>query len=90
MREIKLLRPFTATGGVFFPIGLPNEGTCEFSTKKCREHCYAMKYSHFGFETDISQDEMCVLYNCVVELDVRKIIDILLNDHDGMQTLILQ
>lgn len=89
MKKIKLLRPFTSAGGIFFPIGLPNEGTCEFSTKKCREHCYAMNYSHFDFETDMSQNEMWEIYNCFMGCGVGEIIDMFLRDLDGLQTPIL-
>jgi hypothetical protein len=87
---MKLLRPFTATGGIFFPIGLPPKGTCEFSTKECRKYCYAADDTLYDFETNyISQDEMWEIYNCFMQWPIKKLVEKLLEDLDGLQTSIL-
>ena len=61
-----LLRPFTGTGAIFFPIGLPPEGTCEFSTESCRKYCYVVEDSLFDFESHVPQEEMKDIYEYIM------------------------
>ena len=86
---MKILRPFTATGGVFFPVGRPPKGTCEFSTKNCEKHCYTKNYSHFDFETNISEEEKWKIYKIFMQKSVRIIVREIENNLDGLQTPIL-
>jgi hypothetical protein len=87
---MKILRPFTATGGVFFPIGLPPNGTCEFSTKTCRKYCYAVNDSLYDFETkNITQEEMWEIYNSFINWPINKLINKIEKELDGLQTPIL-
>lgn len=86
---MKILRPFTATGGIFFPIGLPPKGTCEFSTDECRKHCYATSYSHFDFETDVPEHEKWKIYGYIINQPIKDVIKKMCIDLDGLQTPIL-
>ncbi len=43
MTETKLLYPFSGVKAIFFPVGKPPRGTCEFSTDKCLTNCAAFK-----------------------------------------------
>lgn len=40
---MKILIPISGAAGIFFPIGKPPKGTCEFSTKFCLKYCTALK-----------------------------------------------
>ena len=86
---MKLLRPFTATGGVFFPMGLPPKGTCQYSTKSCRQYCYASNDSLFDFETNVSEEEKWEIYNFFIQESTDTIINRIVKDLDGLQTPIL-
>jgi len=86
---MKILKPFTSTGGIFFPIGRPPRGTCEFSTKMCRKYCYAENYSHFDFETNISQEEKWKVYNFIINERISTVVEKFKQDLDGLQTPIL-
>ena len=85
----KLLRPFTGTGGIFFPIGTPPKGTCEFSTKNCRKFCYAKNGSLFDFETEVPEDDKLWIYDQFMSLPINDICNKIINELDGLQTPIL-
>lgn len=40
---MKILRKISGGAGIFFPIGLPPEGTCKFATETCLVRCIALK-----------------------------------------------
>ncbi len=86
---MKLLRPFTSTAAIFFPIGRPPKGTCAFSTKECEEYCYAKNYSHFDFETAIPEKEKWEIYKFIKNESIEKIVKKIQHDLDGLQTPIL-
>jgi len=86
---MKLLRPFTGTGAIFFPIGLPPQGTCEFSTTTCREHCYAVSDSLFDFEIRVPEHYKKEIYNYIIKKPVNEIISKIVDELDGLQTPIL-
>ena len=90
-KEIKLLRPFTGTGCVFFPIGLPPKGTCEFATKKCLKECYATqkKFPHYDIELAIPEEEKCTIYEYITERPIKWIIEKMVKELNGLQTSIL-
>ncbi len=62
-----LLRPFTGTGAIFFPLGLPPAGTCEFSTESCRKNCYVVSDSLFDFESHIPKEEAKDIYEYIIK-----------------------
>ncbi len=90
-KEIKLLRPFTGTGCVFFPIGLPPKGTCEFATKKCLTECYAVqeKFPHYDIELAVPEEEKCIIYDYVIKCSTKWIVEKMVRELDGLQTSIL-
>ncbi len=90
MAKKKLLRPFTGTGCVFFPIGLPPKGTCEFSTKKCRKHCYIDSASLFDWESNITNEDRVGIYDYIINTtSTVEICNRMIEDLDGLQTSIL-
>ncbi len=86
---MKLLRPFTGTGAIFFPIGLPPNGTCEFSTKKCRKYCYAVSDDLFDYETRVSEEDKWDIYNYIINRPIADICLKIFKELDGLQTSIL-
>lgn len=88
---MKLLRPFTGTGAIFFPVGLPPAGTCQFATEDCTRLCYAIdpNDANFDEEVRISQDEKWKIYDYVMTAKKRTIISTILHELDGLQTPIL-
>ena len=86
---MKLLRPFTGTGSVFFPIGYPPNGTCEFATEECYRDCYMADPSDFDEETRVTYSETWDIYEAVTTDSVVEVRDRFLEDLDGLQTNIL-
>lgn len=89
IRFMKLLRPFTGTGAIFFPIGLPPQGTCEFATPACRRYCYAGSDSLFDFETNVPENEMWETYNYIITQPIKRVVAKIIQELDGLQTPIL-
>jgi hypothetical protein len=85
----RLLRPFTGTGSVFFPVGLPPKGTCEFATPLCLKHCYVNDRSNFDEETRISYADKCQTYHLIMSKPIDMILERFLQDLIGLQTRIL-
>lgn len=52
---MKILRQISGATGIFFPIGLPPEGTCKFATKICLAKCIALKDKGNDNELRVSQ-----------------------------------
>jgi hypothetical protein len=88
---MKILRPFTGTGGIFFPIGPPPKGTCEFATAKCSEHCYAKrtKYPDFDEELLLTDEELMEIYEAFISCPKMWLLDEVRRELDGLQTSIL-
>ncbi len=86
---MNLLRPFTGTGAIFFPIGQPPNGTCEFSTEECRKHCYALSNNLFDYETRVSEKDKWDIYNYIIDRPIDDICLKILKELDGLQTSIL-
>ena len=88
---MRLLRPFTGTGAVFFPVGIPPIGTCYFATPSCLHLCYAIDPDDANFDEDLRISEFAKgeikSYFILKEVDIicAKIIENL----DGLQTSIL-
>ncbi len=85
----KLLKPFTGTGTIFFPIGKPPRGTCEFSTAQCRKHCYVKKTSLFDWESTLTDDIRRDTYNFIIKEDIQKVCRKIREDLAGLQTKIV-
>ena len=85
----RLLRPFTGTGSVFFPVGLPPHGTCEHATPECLASCYVIDRSDFDEETRIPECDKRETYRLMTTESVSDIVDRLLLDLAGLQTHIL-
>ena len=90
-KRMKLLRPLAGTGAVFFPIGLPPKGTCEFATKKCLKYCYAtgLRYPNYDIEFLIPEKEKYMIYRHFMELPMKWIVEKISQDLDGLQTTII-
>lgn len=88
---MKIIRPFTGTGGVFFPVGLPPQGTCEFSTQECRKWCYVNtpNYPDYDEEVRIPESEKWEIYETFINRAIPSLIDQILSELDGLQTNIL-
>ncbi len=88
---MKILRPFTGTGAVFFPVGAPPKGTCLFATEDCTDMCYAVDPADADFDEEvrIPQDEKWKIYRCIIEMEKNFLIDRLLDELCGLQTPIL-
>lgn len=84
-----LLRPFTGTGSIFFPVLPPPEGTCEFATSSCCKYCYVNDHSNFDEETRIPQEIKRQIYQLVMTLPIKVLWQWFLNDLEGLQTHIL-
>ena len=88
---IKILRPFTGTGAVFFPIGKPPQGTCEFSSPNCIKHCYAAlpTWPDFDEELRVSESDKWVIYKTFMNAPIWWLVDEIRRELDGLQTRIL-
>lgn len=86
---MKILRPFTGTGAVFFPVGLPPKGTCEFATLKCMRSCYAVEENNWDEETKVTQEEKWEIYKMFMECPLDWIVEEIMRELDGLQTNIL-
>jgi hypothetical protein len=87
---MKLLRPFTGTGSVFFPIGpLGEGGTCEFATEACLAQCYVKDPVDFDEETRITPEAANRIYSMVRREPTEVVRRMFLRDLDGLQTPIL-
>lgn len=91
---MKLLRPFTGTGGILFPVGLPPIGTCEFATKRCIVNCYAnvgadLEYPDYDEEILIPDNDKILIYQYFMGCPVEWICEKIKEELDGLQTPIL-
>lgn len=88
---MKILRPFTGTGAIFFPIGIPPVGTCENATKNCLKNCYQLnpRYPDYDEEILISQNEKQLIYKFIIESDIETIFNKFKSELNGLQTPIL-
>lgn len=88
---MKILRPFTGTGAVFFPVGTPPKGTCQFATKACLASCYAVDAGDMNFDEEvrISDCDKQEIYNWIMNSSIGVIRDRFLFELDGLQTDIL-
>lgn len=60
---MKILRQISGAAGIFFPIGLPPEGTCKFATETCLAKCIALKDKEDGKGLRVSQDVKKNIHN---------------------------
>ena len=88
---MKIVRPFTGTGAIFFPTGMPPQGTCEYATDKCIKHCYQInpRFPNYDEEIRISDGDKILIYNFVTEQPAWLISDTIVKELDGLQTPIL-
>ena len=88
---MNLLRPFTGTGAVFFPFGIPPDGTCEFATDECIKHCYQLnpKNPDFDEEILIPNEEKKKIYNSFMSMDIEDLYSKIHHELAGLQTPIL-
>lgn len=84
--EFKLLRPFTGTGAVFFPVGPPPKGTCQYATEACLKHCYVNDKSDFDGELLVAPWEKKLIYRVMMTWDLLDLVTRLLSELDGLQT----
>lgn len=88
---MKLLRPFTGTAAVFFPVGVPPVGTCEFASAICLKYCYAEDPNDRNFDEElrIPESEKWEIYEYFTQMSVDLVKAKILKDLDGLQTPIL-
>lgn len=89
--RMKLLRPFTGTGSIFWPIGPPPRGTCEFASVSCRKFCYAglPEWPDWDEEIRVPEVEKRDIYKTMMATPIRLLKEFILSDLDGLQTDIL-
>lgn len=85
----KLLRPFTGTGAVFFPVGKPPTGTCERASDECIRKCYANNDRDFDEEVRIPEEEKREIYEYIMTAPISHVVWHILDNLDGLQTPIL-
>lgn len=88
---MNILRPFTGTGAVFFPIGKHPKGTCDNATKECLKYCYQLNPKHPNFDEEIliSQKDKQNIYKFIINSDIDLICETFKKELDGLQTKIL-
>ncbi len=88
---MKIIRPFTGIGSIFFPIGPPPRGTCENATRKCLDECYAAmhKYPDFDEDVRIPDSEKEEIYRIFMTKDIPDLCKQIKSELDGLQTDIL-
>ena len=88
---MKLLRPFTGTGAVFFPYGKPPYGTCEYATDECVSKCYQMNpnYPNYDEEILILNGDKKLIYDAFINDTVESLYERIIDNLDGLQTPIL-
>lgn len=88
---MKIIRPFTGTGAVFFPVGPFPQGTCEFATNKCLEFCYALKDPNTNFDEEIRilESEKEVIYRHFIYDQLDELCGRIKLELDGLQTNLL-
>jgi len=87
--KTKILRPFTGTGAVMFPIGKPPEGTCEFATEDCLRLCYVLDDAEYDEEMVIPEKEKKWIYGMFRDAPIDELVTKINNELDGLQTPIL-
>ena len=86
----KILRPFTGTGAVCFPIGKPPYGTCEFASEKCLKSCCAKGDFEYDEELHITHEEKAIIYKTVMKAEpIKWLVEEICSELDGLQTNIL-
>lgn len=85
---MKILRPFTGTAAVFFPIGKPPKGTCQGATEKCLKSCYAkrLKDKDFDEELLVPEYEKDNIYDFFIKIPLALISEEITKEMDGLQT----
>ena len=88
---MKLLKPFTGTGAIFFPVGMPPKGTCLFATEDCMKMCYTVDPNDANFDEEVRipqsvKDDIKLYF---IENEVDMICNKIREDLDGLQTPIL-
>ena len=86
---MKILRPYSGTGAVFFPLGKPPKGTCEFATPRCLKYCYAEKDKVFDDEMTIEESDKWEIYDAFMNLHIVDLLHKIKDELDGLQTPIL-
>lgn len=92
---MKILRPFTGTGAIFFPIGKPPNGTCEFATPECSKYCYTLEnskdngYSNFDEEIRVPEDDKIWILQQFRSLPINELQSKIVCELEGLQTPIL-
>ena len=88
---MKLLRPFTGTAAIFWPIGRPPVGTCEFASEQCLNYCYAAlpEFPDFDEELRIPETEKSWIMEKFLYSSLPELIDTIVQEAGGLQTNIL-
>ena len=86
---MKILRQISGAAGVFFPIGLPPEGTCEFATKTCLVKCIALKDKGDDKELRVSQHLKKNIHNFFVSKPTIEVCFKIIEEMGQMQVNIL-
>jgi len=86
---MKVLRPFSGTGAICFPIGKPPVGTCQYASTKCLKSCCARSDIDYDEELHLPHEEKQEIYNIVITTQLDLLVDIFMRELDGLQTNIL-
>ena len=86
---MKILKPFSGTGAICFPIGRPPKGTCEFASTKCLKSCCAKGDSEYDEELHITHEEKEEIYSQTMTAPLWWLKEKFIGELDGLQTPIL-
>ena len=88
---MKILRPFTGTGAVFWPIGPPPLGTCEFHSDVCKKYCYAavQQFPDFDEQLLVDEHDKQKIHREFITKPTQPLVRKIMQELDGLQTNIL-
>ncbi len=87
---MKILRPIGGAAGIFFPVGLPNNGgTCQYATKTCLRECYAISDKDYDEELNVLEVDKRVIYEYFMNEHIFTICAEIVREMKELQTHIL-
>lgn len=89
MKRMKILRQISGAAGIFFPIGVPPKGTCNFATETCLVKCIALKDKGGDNKIRVSQQVKKNIHNFFVTKSTMEVCFKIVEEMGKMQTNIL-
>lgn len=89
MKRMKILRQISGAAGIFFPIGVPPKGTCNFATETCLVKCIALKDKGDDNKIRVSQQVKKSIHNFFVTKSTMEVCFKIVEEMGKMQTNVL-